>query len=333
MTIADAKQLLRIPDLWRRLGLPHSPGTSCRCPWREDRKPSFSVSGDGLLWNDFSAGEGGDAVDFLQRARHLSKAEACRQFIALAGGRPERPSRAVTPCPPAKRAKPQPRVEAPSIRLTEGTPDWVAQLAALRNVSADAVQLAQTRGLLRFGFRHGMAWFVTDSTGRNIQARRLDGQPFIISDYPRKAWTLPGSQAGWPIGITEAASFPVIALCEGGPDLLAACHFIWCEDRERDVAPVAMLGASQRIHPEALPLFRGKSVRIYPHLDHAGQSAARRWSDSLTRHGATVDGFNFAGLTMATGPPVKDLNDLTSISPDDFERDRNLGSILPEASN
>ena len=42
--ISAAKQRLRIPALWVHLGFSGEPKTSCRCPWRDDHKPSFSVS-------------------------------------------------------------------------------------------------------------------------------------------------------------------------------------------------------------------------------------------------------------------------------------------------
>ncbi len=40
-------------------------------------------------------------------------------------------------------------------------------------------------------------------------------------------------------------------------------------------SPVAMLGASQRIHADALPMFTGKRVRIFGHDDDAGRA---RWN-------------------------------------------------------
>src|SRR5207249_3940491 len=117
-------------------------------------------------------------------------------------------------------------------------------------------QLAGERGLLWFASlkpRRALltcpAWIITDCERVNAQARRMDGQKW--DDIEAKAWTLPGSWASWPIGIREAQPFRCIALAEGAPDLLAACHFIMCEDQERNCAPVAMLGASQRIHAQA----------------------------------------------------------------------------------
>ena len=70
-----------------------------------------------------------------------------------------------------------------------------------------------------------------------------------------------------------------------------------------------MLGASQRIHADALPMFTGKRVRIFGHDDEAGRGAVERWAAQLASVGADVDAFSFAGLVQADGKPVKDLND------------------------
>jgi hypothetical protein len=109
--------------------------------------------------------------------------------------------------------------------------------------------------------------------------------------------------------------FPAIALCEGGPDFLAAHYLALWEQAshhaKRDVqcAPVAMLGASQRVHTDALPLFTGKRVRIFGHDDEDGRAAVERWAMQLASVGADVDAFSFAGLRQADAKPVNDVND------------------------
>jgi hypothetical protein len=157
----------------------------------------------------------------------------------------------------------------------------------------------------------------------------MDGQLWKHLEGRPKAWTLHGSWAAWPVGIKEAQPFAAIALCEGGPDLLAACHFIACESREMDCAPVAMLGATQRIHSDALPMFAGKRIRIFGHADNDGRAGVERWARQLESVGAVVDAFDFAGLRKTDGSPVKDLNNATSVCADDFEANRELWGILP----
>jgi hypothetical protein len=136
-----------------------------------------------------------------------------------------------------------------------------------------------------------------------------------------------GNQASWPVGLEEAAPFASIALVEG-VDLLAALHFIVVEDRASQVAPVAIFGASNRIPDDALKQFRGKRVRIFPHVDAngAGLNAAANWENQLKAAAVSVDAFDLTGLFRSDGGAVKDLNDLTSIDVDCFERDRDLWS-------
>jgi len=81
--LAEAKRRLRIPQLWVLLNQPGTPAKSCHCPWRADKRCSFSVFADGMRWHDFAACEGGDAVDFLAKVRGLSVGDAIRQFKRL----------------------------------------------------------------------------------------------------------------------------------------------------------------------------------------------------------------------------------------------------------
>lgn len=43
----------------------------CRSPFRNDRKPSFSISEDGKLWKDHGTGAGGDVVSFVMRGLNI----------------------------------------------------------------------------------------------------------------------------------------------------------------------------------------------------------------------------------------------------------------------
>ena len=276
------------------------------------------------MWHDFTTDEGGDAVDFFRRATGLSQKDACRKFVELAGGHfppsppPPRPQRAI--------AKPKPIF--PDFNM--GRAADLQQLADLRNLSNEGLELARERDLLRFAtIKDCPAWIVTDAARWNAQARRLDGLPWEHLEAHPKAYTLPGSAAAWPIGIASAQPFPIIALCEGGPDLLAAFHFIYCESREQHCSAVTMLGAAHHIHLDALPLFAGKRVRIFGHDDEAGRAAVERWGAQLASAGADVDTFNFEGLWRVDGEPVKDLNDCTSIHADDFESERILWGVMP----
>jgi hypothetical protein len=324
MTLAEAKERLRIPDLWPLLNLPGKPKVSCKSPFRDDKHASFSVSRDGLLFNDFTTGEAGDAIDFLQLASGFSKEAACKRFIELAGGAPSSPLPAITRAPAAPQARQKPAL--PDMR--RGTTAELEALAKLRAVSVEACILADSAGLLRFATWKGEpAWIVTDDERLNAQARRMDGE--LWEGFDAKAQTLPGSWASWPLGIKTGFDYPTFLLVEGGPDLLAALHFIHAHPEGGEVMffPIAMLGASQRIHEDALPILSGKRVRIFPHADKPGREGAEVWTRQLEAVGAEVDAADFTGLRKVDGSPVKDLNDLTSIHPDDAKE---VEGLLPE---
>jgi hypothetical protein len=105
-----------------------------------------------------------------------------------------------------------------------------------------------------------------------------------------------------------------VAVVEGGPDLLAAHHFLHLAGRH-DVAVVALLGAGLRLRPDALRMLGGKRIRIFPHTDkedartgrRAGFTAAERWSAQIAEAGwgAEVDEFRLPLPPGQTG----DLND------------------------
>lgn len=324
MTIQDAKERLRIPALWSLLNLEGEPSSSCRCPLHQDRRNSFSVFDDGRRFKCHAGCGAGDAPELLRLARNLSERDACCEFIRLAGGTISPvPHRAISFSPATRKLTP---VE---LDCSAGTVAERAHLAQIREVGTIAVDLAAARGLLAFGFHRGSkSWFILDRTQFNAQARQLSGLDYATKNGTAKALTLKGSAAGWPIGIQEAEAFSTIALVEGGPDLLAAFGRIWFEDREADCAPVAMLGAGQSIHPEALPTFAGKRVRIFGHHDKngAGRRAVESWAGQLTKAGAEVDAFSFEGLTQTDGSPVGDFNDLCYLDP---KQAKDVGRILP----
>lgn len=327
--LEQAKSAISIFDLWRHFQYAGDPARQnpVRSPFRPDKRASFSITRDGQAFHDFATGDKGDVITFWARATGLPVTDACKSFIEYAGtGRSSLIpiTRIISPATP----QPEQRQKPVLPPMQRGDLKRLQVLAQFRKLSVEGLQLADERDLLHFAtLKILSAWIVTDSERVNAQARRMDGG--LWQHLDAKAWTLPGCWAAWPIGIQEAQSFPVIALVEGAPDLLAAHHFIYAEERERDVAAVAMLGASQRIHESALPLFTGKRVRIFPHLDKAGADAAQRWTAQLESVNADVDCFDLSGIPVASGGRVADLNDLSSMDADAFESDRELWSVLP----
>ena len=330
LNLRDAKAKLDVATLWRALSLPGEPGRSCRCPLHEDRSASFSVfvgQRGGLRWKCHAGCGQGGPVELLARVFDIPEREACRRLLEMAGGDT---ATAVPPRPRAKLVPPPQRQLVLPVAMRLGTQADLQAVADRRGLSLRGVAQASIRGLLWFATSRGCpSWIVTDGTRINAQARRVDGTVWEHIGGA-KAWTLPGSKAAWPIGTREATKFPFVVLVEGGPDLLAAHHFIAREGRENDVAAVAMLGSSNHIPGNALKLLAGKRVRLFPHADRAGQDAAGRWTGQLERVRCAVDAFRFDGLRRADSQAVKDLNDLVYLHPECMEAERNeLSEVLP----
>lgn len=325
ISISDAKLRLLIPDLMRLIGVPptsipkyrasNSTAQNVRCPWfhrhsNQDKNPSCSIYANGTRIKCFVCGYNLDGPEFLKRWKNVSSAQAIRSFSSLAVGRPP-------VVIPAKREA----ATMVSVDLRSLSEADKAQIARLRAIDVSAVEWACRLGALHFsqvcGYR---SWVLTDGTMRIAEARRLDG-----TKYPewgnvgeRKAHTIKGSEKSWPVGIEllrRHAELRAVVLVEGGPDYLAALHWIH-QFQRRDILPVAMLGKAE-MHPEAVQLMRGHRVRIYPHNDPdgGGLKTAVRWSTQLSQSGCQVDLFHFDGLNRTNGQPVKDLNDLTTINP------------------
>lgn len=333
--LAHAKQVLSIPELAVMRRWNWQPGRSCRCPYREDRNNSGSVMQDGKLFHDFATGETMDAPALLAKVEGLDSRTAAKLFIeqatiAWVGGTAPRSIPQTYPI-----SIPWERPILPPLAPLNGRER--RELAELRGLSVESIEMAHGRGLLWGLWWHGhRAWAFTDTERWNCQWRRLDGKHWkgLKGEQSFKSWGVSGvgnarPRAGWPVGITEAGKCQNIAFVEGGPDLLAALHFIHLS-QGNGTAPVAILGTS-RIDELALPLFTGKRVRLFCHADPAslegctkrpGMEAAARWQDQLLSVGCTVDTFDFSGLTRCDGGPVADLCDLAHLCEEEWNHER-----------
>ena len=318
--LSRALASITIPELGARFFRSWRPGKSCASPFREDRKPSFSIFADGREWNDFATGQHGDAVDFLAKARGISLPDAARELISLAGTasglqailRPAATGPHSSPSPATTKAMTgKPTLPAD---LAAPTSDELAALARLRHLpdTRGLVSAVAAGQLFSATFAGVRVWLVTDASRRAAQARRLDGETWSQLNGA-KAWTLKGSTASWPIGAADIGDRPRVLVAEGSADFLCLWHLI-ATAGATDCAPVGMLGAGQSIHPEAASLFRGKDVTIYPHADAAGERGRDTWARQLYAAGAkAVRSFNLAARLHGRG---KDLNDAITQAPD-----------------
>jgi hypothetical protein len=363
----------------RRMG----PNLVALCPFHSERSPSFTVFGASAFAGPtagqnsshahcFGCGWHGDIFTYwMERTgSDFVAAKAALAEMAGLGSHPPSPGlrrdlpKKVAPMSQLSSTKKQKPTLSAMVKLGE---ERLAYLAELRGLSLAGVQAAANKRLIGFcmwpqfvGFgqpdatsRCFPSWVITDDSRNVAQFRRLDGGKYRLHDREIKAWTK-GSPT-WPIGaadiqqkVMKETKVRNILLVEGGPDLLAAYHFLLADWRLKngrplkvpEILPVAMLGASCAIADEALDLFEGKRVRIIIHNDEPKQQgvvdgepfyripsfeAAARWTEQLCAAGAAVETFSLAGITRGqrsedSGQPepkeISDLNDLALCSPE-----------------
>jgi len=233
----------------------------------------------------------------------------------------------LTPPPaPARAAEPKPERKPPA---KDGfRAPTVAELQAIlfhRELGTIAgLTWAAQRGVLVVGqWRDWPCYGVTDASGRVMEVRRVDNEPFPEMGPlpPRKSHSIKGSEKNWPVGLAEAVDYPAIALVEGIPDFLVAHDVILWEQAshyaKQDVqcAPVAMLSASPAISEDALAYFKGKRVRIFAHAEKAGLKGAEKWRQQLSTIAAKVDLLDFSTDKRADGTWPNDLDEWTKGGP------------------
>ena len=325
--LLEMKRRYSIAQAWTDLGLPGQPGKCVSSPFRKDRSPSFSVfpaKEGGERYQDFGNSESGDVFDFVCKARSCSISDAIawvRERLGVA-----RELRRPEPPPP-----PRPAPKLPPLRA--GTDAEVRELADRRGFAIEALRLAESLGLLWFCNLWGhSAWCITDQRRQLHEFRRVDCEKWpAFGRLPARKSHCNGNGKNYPIGTMESAPFAKVAWVEGAPDLLASIHFLRAEKKSNTVAPVAILGASNRaLAPEALAHFKGKAVCIYPHADDAGREAARSWARQLKDAGAArVTAFDLSGLVKVDGTPGKDLADVALMSAETFELERKFWEVMP----
>jgi hypothetical protein len=149
----------------------------------------------------------------------------------------------------------------------------------------------------------------------------MDGQLFLLGSGDKAKGRTVGS-ASVPVG--RFALKPNVILCEGSSDFLAAYHFADLEGLADDFSPVAVLGASNRIHPDFLGDFAGRNILAFPDYDGAGIRAVKKWWSQLQPIANRFSVFDYEGLVRDDGQAVKDLRDFVRVSPDGQEKSRDV---------
>lgn len=356
------------------------------CPFHVEKSASFVIGGKKGMehrYHCFGCGCDGDIFTFWQELKGCDFKQALTDLAGIA---------AVPMGDGVEWARPTaPRVRQAERRPASDRPEYVkpslpplrclrreecALVAERRGLDAEAVWVA-AREYKRMAFSmwplyeaHGEwhersvgvwpSWCAIDATRNVAEFRRLDDGKYPRQDGGEiKSWSTCGK--AWPVGAAHLDGRPAVMLVEGGPDMLAAYHFLRRHGMLGRVAVVCMLGASNRMREDALPFFAGKRVRIMVDADPLkddpdakkrkvpGIEAAARWGQQLNAAGAVVETFcvgpvyerqslrgwsrgevpaaevvvEVPGLLMPDGKAVKDLNDLAKCGPEVL-RDENV---------
>ena len=142
--ICEAKARLPLPDLMTRIGLADRAKKSARCPFHEDKHNSFSAwrNADGhWSWKCHAGCGGGDEITFLEVHEKLSRGDAIKRFLELAGNGDATPSRAR----PAQSGKAKPKPFAWQKWVAGLTDKHAQQIANWRGYSVAFKGIARRR--------------------------------------------------------------------------------------------------------------------------------------------------------------------------------------------
>ena len=80
----DIRQIKNSYTCFNYLGKPVrkvANGYLYRCPWRDDKHPSLSVTLNGRGWHDLATGDHGNVIDLVMRCKNTSFKMACEEII------------------------------------------------------------------------------------------------------------------------------------------------------------------------------------------------------------------------------------------------------------
>lgn len=314
------------------------------CPFHAEKSPSCVFGGAAdyqrSRYHCFGCGADGDFFSLWQHFASVDHLEAVKQLAGLVGVyvgemRFEKPKAAAVRTPEKRLDADGDAHAKPSLpSLYQAKREDCEMIAKGRGLDVEAVWIAarvhkRVAVVKQWPMReaHGQwwprdnweqhrCWTVVDATMNVAEFRRLDNGLHTRRDGERgpKVWSTAGKN--WPVGAAEIGDRKRVLLVEGGPDMLAAFHFLkmWHTVKRpllHDVAVVCMLGASNKVREDALKFFNGCRVRIMVDADSpkddetkakrklTGVEAAARWTAQLTDAGAAVECF-YVGDQFAT---------------------------------
>jgi putative DNA primase/helicase len=316
--IVEAKRRLPMPELLRKMGMEDRAKRSARCPFHEDKSPSFGIfqkDGD-WFWKCHAGCGEGDEIDFLAKSKGLQNGAAVREFLALAGMNGSSGASTFLPCPVAAK----PVEEKTAEPLADRGEEWVRCVDALDD--AGLVFIAKDRGYaptfcawLKSQKLIGLyrdpkdgkpkvAFPVVDEgkvVAIHYRARRAEGETKALWLYhPEKVGVRPLT-----VGIEKLKQgSPFLAAFESPWDALAFMDRFAFHEKEGLAAVVATRGAS---NAKLIAPFLVEGVRVVAFGQNDGHG--QKWVEDIVKQGRSVHGVTVKSAKVPADH--KDLNDWT----------------------
>ena len=271
---------------------------TARCPFHQDRSPSFTIYDGGRRFKCFGCGAGGDVLDFVQRAYGLNLPDAVRSLSA--GALPSQPLILLPKLKPAelKNSEAEPIAEAQAIWDRASPAAGTLAEAYLRWRAIDPPYPAALRfAVLPYGNSGPLPCLicaVRDLAGqlRGIQRIWLADDGRGKAAVPKPKLSL-GRLRGGAIRLGDLDGTGSVTVCEGPEDGLSLAAMlggpVW-------VAAGASFLPAMQFPPEV------QSVLIGADNDPAGRDAADKAARAYAARGLAV-------RILRPLPGCKDFND------------------------
>jgi hypothetical protein len=315
---AKVRDTITIYHVWRHLELRGKPSSKCRSPFRPDRNPSFSVSEDGKLFNDFAEpNHKGDVFKFYALAKPCEIGEAIRALGVWAGLRKDDgPGRSL--------AAPRPILELEPIATTPrepGEPEPELQLTdENRQAITNAIEALKANPDAIAKWRHWSRETVLKLSSEGVLGLWEGDSPAFIFERGLKARTKATGKAKrvwWPVKVPQATSLwrghllrpehQRVFITAGEPDAITLIDSGIEADGPTFV--VALSGETYDIKRSGeLVQFKGRDVVLVADLDTAGITSFRKNLSYLAGVAKSV-----CCLNVAYSHAVVDIKDITDL--------------------
>jgi hypothetical protein len=276
---------------------------SYNSPWRQDTRPSLSLSreqGGKWLFNDFTTGQSGNAFGFLVDVVGLSPQQAANEVLAQAGIAPTpKPFGSPLPKPPPPTYAPLGAVHLSALQKAQAHLQGCTALPPELTGRGFTPDMCKAYGLGLYP--DGTVLIPIYRGGQTIQIKlRNSDTRMAQQQQARYGYLVTG--VGAPAWLSpDFGGHGAVLVAEGELNAMAAHAAI--QQQGLGFAVVGMAGAAAKMDTTGLG---GCDVYLYADGDAAGQAATSKWAAALADFGQCQ--------SVAVLPPLSGLADFCDIA-------------------